>query len=132
MDQSALVTAGQALVKALDAAGFPPRLAMWVSNTDAGTWKLWLVPPVTRDEKGKIVPPDKHDFYRRLAVVIAKERDALGGIDASSTEMVLDNHPAVKGISRIFKVHPFGNVYIPGNRYNGYYLPDGIILRSHI
>ena len=31
MDQSTLVTSGQTLVRALDASGFAPRLAIWVA-----------------------------------------------------------------------------------------------------
>jgi hypothetical protein len=45
MDQNTLVSSGHALVSELDKAGFRPRLAMWVHNTDTDTWKLWIVPP---------------------------------------------------------------------------------------
>jgi hypothetical protein len=65
MDQGTLVSSGHALVRAMDDAGFRPRLGMWVHNTDTDTWKLWLVPP-----HGKT---DKTDFYRHIAQIVSKQ-----------------------------------------------------------
>ena len=121
MDQNTLVSAGQALVKALDATKLKPRLAMWVHATDTDTWKLWIVPPVGLT--------DKQEFYRRVSEVVTKNRADLGSIDASDTEMVLDSHPAVKGLRGFMHMPGLGSAYFSGNRFNGYYLPDGIILR---
>jgi hypothetical protein len=121
MDQNILVTSGQALVRALDAAGISPRAALWVHNTETDTWKLWLVPP-----QGMM---DKREFYRRLSEIISKNRASIAGIDASDTEMVLDTHPAMKGLARFMKAPGLGSIQFSGNRFNGYYLPDGIILR---
>ena len=120
MDQNTLVSSGHALVKAMEAAGFRPRVAMWVHNTDIDTWKLWLVPPAGHK--------DKADFYRRIAQIVSKHRAELGGIDASDTEMVLDSHPAMQGLGRFMKSPGLGNIRFSGNRFNGFYLPDGIIL----
>jgi hypothetical protein len=122
MDQSTLVSSGHALVKAMDDAGFRPRLAMWVHNTETDTWKLWLVPA-----RGKI---DKADFYRRIAQIVSKQRAELGGIDASDTEMILDSHPAIAGLSRFIRAPGLNSINFAGNRFNGYYLPEGIILRA--
>ncbi len=124
MDQNTLVVGGQALVKALDAAGFRPRIAMWVHNTDIDTWKLWLVPPKKH--------ADKQDFYRRIAKIVSQHRAEFGGIDTSDTEMVLETHPAMKGIGKYIQMPGLGSVNFSGNRFNGYYLPDGIILRSDL
>ena len=124
MDQSVLVTTGQALVRALDAAGIPPRAALWVHNSDTNTWKLWIVPP-----KGL---SDKREFYRRLSEVVSKAQNELSGIDASDTEMVLENHPAMTGLGKFIKAPGLGSVNFPGNRFNGFYLPDGIILRVNL
>lgn len=108
----------------MDESGFGPRLAMWVHNTDTDTWKLWLVPP-----KGKV---DKEEFYRRIVEIVSKKRTELGNIDASDTEMVLDTHRAVKGISRFIKMTELSSAHFNGNMFDGYYLPDGIILRSDL
>jgi hypothetical protein len=121
MDQNVLVSGGQAVVKALDSEGIPPRVAMWVHNTDTDTWKLWIVPPAGMK--------DKHEFYRRVAAIISKHRTDFGGIDTSDTEMVLDSHPAMKGLRKFIKAPGLGSIYFSGNRFNGFYLPDGIILR---
>lgn len=124
MDQNVLVSSGQALIKALDNAGLRARVAMWVHNTDADTWKLWIVPPAGQK--------DKLAFYRRISEIVSQNRAVLGGIDASDTEMVFDTHPAMKGLRRIIRMPDLGNAYFSGNNFNGYYLPDGIILRSDL
>ena len=124
MDQSTLVSAGQALVKALDQAGFSPRMAVWVHNNEIDSWKLWLVPP-----KGVT---DKHEFYRRVSEIASKHRTEVGSLSASDTEMVLENHPAVQGLGKFLKAPNIESVYFSGNRFNNYYLPDGIILRSNV
>jgi hypothetical protein len=124
MDQNTLVSSGQALVAAMDAAGFAPRLAMWVHHTDTDTWKLWLVPP-----RGK---KDKADFYRRIAQIVSAKRSELGGLDAGDTEMMLDDHQAVRGLGRFIRLPGLGSVHFSGNRFNGFYVPDGIILRSNL
>lgn len=124
MDQNTLVASGHALLTALDRDGLSPRIAMWVHNTDTDTWKLWIVPPKNMN--------DKHEFYRRVSVVVSQNRAALGGIDASDTEMVSDNHPAMQGIGRFMRAPGLNNIHFSGNRFNGFYLPDGIILRSEL
>jgi hypothetical protein len=122
MDQSTLVSSGHALVTAMDAAGFGPRLAMWIHNTDTDTWKLWLVPPQGKENQA--------EFYKNIVQIVSQHRVELGDIDASDTEMVLEAHPAVQGLRKFIKVPGLGSAHFSGNRFNGYYLPDGIILRS--
>jgi hypothetical protein len=124
MDQNSLVGTGHALVKAMDATNLAPRFAMWVHNTDTNTWKLWLVPPAG--------VKDKHDFYRKISLLVAKHRAELGGIDASDTEMVLDTHPAMIGMRSFLKMPGLGTFTFSGNRFNGFNLPDGIILRANL
>lgn len=124
MDQNTLVSAGHALLKELDRQGLSPRVAMWVHYTDTDTWKLWIVPPSGFK--------DKHDFYRRVSMIVAKNRTGLGGIDASDTEMVLETHPAIKGLKGFLRVPGFSSVHFSGNKFNNYYLPEGIILRADL
>jgi hypothetical protein len=124
MDQSTLVSSGHVLVAAMDASGFSPRLAMWVHNSETDTWKLWLVPPAGKE--------DQAEFYRNIVDVASKHKEELGDIDASDTEMVLETHPAVQGLSKFLKIPGLGSAHFSGNRFNGFYLPDGIILRSNI
>jgi hypothetical protein len=124
MDQGTLVTSGHALVKALDDAGLPPQVAMWVHSLDTDTWKLWVVPPAS--------VKDKQEFYRRVAEIITKHRDEVGGLSASDIEMVLTTHPAIIGLASIMRVDGLSSIQFKGNRFNGYYLPDGIILRSAV
>lgn len=124
MDQELLVSSGHNLVSAMDAAKIPPRLAMWVHNTDTNTWKLWIVPPKNLQ--------DKREFYRKISEIVTRNRGKLGRIDASDTEFVLDTHPAVQGLRSFIKMDGLGSAFFSGNTFNGFYLPDGIILRSSL
>ncbi len=126
MDQNLLVSSGQALIKALDKSGLHARVAIWVHNTDADTWKLWIVPPAKFEQKDKLA------FYKRISEIVSQNRAVLGSIDASDTQMVLESHPAMKGLGRLFKMPDLGNAYFSGNNFNGFYLPDGIVLRSDL
>jgi hypothetical protein len=124
VDQNALVSTGHALVKALDAGGLKPRFAMWVHNADTDSWKLWIVPP-----KMKI---EKHDFYMRVARLLKNNRAEVGNLEAADTELIADKHPAMKGLKGFMKVPGFQCIAFSGNQFNGYYLPDGIVLRADL
>lgn len=124
MDQGTLVKSGHILVHALDEAGTAPRAAMWVHNTDTDTWKLWVVPHTS--------VKDEREFYRKVVDVVAKHRNDLGGIDAADTQMVDVTHPAIVGLRGIIKMPGLGSAIFSNNRFNGFYLPDGIILRMNV
>jgi hypothetical protein len=121
MDKSLLVRSGHALVDLLEANGVRPAAAIWVRGTDIDSWRLWIVPP----ENFK----DKRDFYRRVSEIISNNPDSFQGIDASYVDMVTPDHPAISALSRMFRVGGQGDVSIQSNMLNGFYLPDGIILR---
>jgi hypothetical protein len=97
---------------------------MWVHSTDTDSWKLWIVPP-----KKKI---DKHDFYMRVARILKSNRAEVGDIEAADTELVTDAHPAMKALKSLFKAPGLQHIVFSGNQFNGYYLPDGIILRADL
>jgi hypothetical protein len=122
MDQSALVTMGHALIKQLDEVGLPPQIAMWVHSPDTDTWKLWVVPPTTMR--------DKQEFYRKIAKIITEHRDELGNLSAADVEMMSLTHPAMAGIGQMMRVEGSSCINFAGNRFNGFYLPGGLILRS--
>lgn len=121
MDQNLLVKNGHVLITALDEAEIPPRAALWVHNTDTDTWRLWIVPPPSLD--------DKREFYRRVSEIVAKRWIELGGLDASDTEMVLDTHPAIRGLRKLLRLPGLGSTVLSGTKFNGFYLPEALILR---
>jgi hypothetical protein len=106
----------------MDSEAFSPRLAMWVHNSDTESWKLWLVPPTG--------VRDKLEFYKRVSTIIANHRAELAGIDASDTQMVVDTHPAMQGMKSFLRAEGLTNIAFSGNLFDGFYLPEGIILRS--
>ncbi|WP_156330230.1 hypothetical protein [Bosea vaviloviae] len=121
MDKSLLVKSGHALVDLLEANGVRPSAAMWVRGADIDAWRLWIVPPENFQ--------DKRDFYRRVSEIVSNNPDRFQGFDASYVEMVSSGHPAVSALRRMFRVEGQGDVSIQSNMLNGFYLPDGIILR---
>lgn len=122
MDSDALVSTGQTLVNALDKAGHPPRLAMWVHTVDIDSWKLWIVP--SKDISGK------SEFYRVVATAIMDSGEQLAALSTSDTEFVPENHPAAQGMWAMLRIEGIGAAHVSGNRLNGYYLPEGIVIRS--
>jgi len=87
-------------------------------------WRLWIVPSAKLK--------DKREFYRQLAELISTNRDKLHGLEASDIEMVAASHPAVRGLSFMVHMEGSGEAYVTGNTLNGFYLPEGIILRMAI
>jgi len=123
MDQTLLVTLGQRLIGLLDKTAAKPRAAMWVHYPDSDTWKLWIVP----DEGIR----DKREFYLIVADTLSRNRE-LEGLDVSATEFVREDHPAMRGTQKILRMPGLGSAYFTANSLNGYYLPDGIVLRMDI
>lgn len=128
MDQKLLVgpdiEASRNLVSLMDEAGITPRAALWVYNEDTDDWRLWIVPAVHLK--------DKLEFYRRVSEIVTKNRQILGDLDASSTEFVVDTHPAIKGLKPVIRVEGLSNTRFTHNMLNGFYLPDAIILRMMV
>jgi hypothetical protein len=126
MDQAILVKSGQALVGKLDQTDVRPRAALWVNNTDTGSWKLWVVPDKRFSAR------EQHEFYRKVAEVVTGDRDRMLGLEPSDVEMVAESHPAIKGLASAFHVTGLSSVHMSSNTFNGFYLPDGIILRMEL
>jgi hypothetical protein len=124
MDQALLVGAGRTIVQALDDLGAAPRAALWVHGGDTDNWKLWLVPELNQT--------DRRRFYRQIAEIVTEHRKELGEIDAADAEMVSEEHPAIDALKRIIKAPNLVSARFTNNQFNGYYLPDAIILRMNL
>jgi hypothetical protein len=124
MDKDILVSEGQALVKLLDEGSVKPRGAMWVYSSDTDSWKLWIVP--------SIAIQDKNEFYRLVSETISKNRQTLPTLDVSTVEMKEATHPAVVGLGGFLRMEGLGSAHFSNNRFNGFFLPDGVVLRMAI
>lgn len=124
MDQDALVKSGQALVRHLDETAAAPRLAMWVSFSDTGNWRLWIVPANSLD--------DKREFYRIVANTISRFKTEMPDLDVSSVEYVNDNRPVVSGMRKFIHAPGIISAKLSGNTVNGVYIPDGVLIRSNL
>ena len=124
MDQDILVKSGHLLIEKLEAKGLKIGGAMWVHNTDIDTWRLWLVP--TKKMK------DERDFYRRVVETIRENQGEMRGLDASDTELVSPNHPAIKALSRLFKLTGKSSMHLSNNKLDDFYLTDGIVLQMDL
>jgi hypothetical protein len=124
VDKNSLVMEGTALVEILDKSKLKPRAAMWVYNSETERWRLWIVP--SREVS------DKLEFYRILAGLISQNREKLPELDISDVEWKKADHPAVSGMNSFIRMEGLGSAHFSNNRLNGYYLPDGIVLRMAI
>lgn len=123
MDQTVLVAAAQELTRRLDATKVKPRAVMWVHETETDTWRLWIVPDQAIS--------DKREFYRIVAEAIT-QNETLQGLDVGSTEFVSESHPAIRGMGAFLKMPGIGSASFSGNRFNHFYLPDGIVIRMDL
>ena len=124
MDTDILVKEGQRLVGYLDEGKIKPRGAVWVYSSDADAWKLWIVPSQTIT--------DKREFYRIVAQTITNHRAELPSLDVGMVEFKLADHPVVEGLGRFMHVEGISAVSVSNNRFNGFLLPDGVVLRMAV
>jgi hypothetical protein len=124
MDTDILVKEGQRLLNYLDEGKTKPRGAMWVYSSDSDTWKLWIVPAqeVT----------DKLEFYRLVAQTMTRHRTELPSLDVGLVEFKRSDDPAVHGLGRLLHMEGTGAATIANNSFNGYLLPDGVVLRMAV
>lgn len=124
MDKNTLIEEGTRLIRLLDESKLKPRAAMWVYNSETDNWKLWIVPASAVQ--------DKREFYLTLSDIISAHRDELPNFDISSVEFKSDTHPAVKGLGAMVHMDGLGSAHFSNNRFNGFLLPDGIVLRMAV
>ncbi|WP_373489530.1 hypothetical protein [Blastomonas sp.] len=124
MDQDALVAEGQVLVQLLDQSSIKPRAAIWVYNSEVDTWRLWIVPSSQTT--------DKFEFFNAVANVISNNRDRLPSLDIGLIDFRTDKDPAMQGLGQAFHLDGIGSLRLTNNRFNGFFLPDGVVLRMAI
>lgn len=124
MDPTLLVKNGHRLIELLTEANMEPQAVIWVELDETDNWHLWIVPPASLR--------DQREFYRRISAVVSKNRDSLGGLEASDAVMMAEDHPAIIGLSKIMRATGTSSIRLSHNMLNGYYLPDCIVLRLDI
>lgn len=114
---------GAKLIAWLDETNIKPRAAMWVYNSEIDSWKLWIVPAddITKAE-----------FFLKLSEVISDHRDEIPTFDISEVEFKSESHPAIAGLNRFMRLEGIGSAHLSNNRFNGFFLPDGILMRMAI
>ena len=121
MDTTVLVSEAQRLVTLLDEEGYPPRGAMLFYNSEVDSWRLWIVPSKNLT--------DQKQFFGRIASLIVDHQSQFTLLDASDVDLRLDDHPAIKGLSGFIQIDGLQAAHLSGNTFNGFYIPDGIVLR---
>ena len=124
MDQSVLVSEAQLLTRLLDATKIRPKAAMWVHEDDPESWRLWIVP--SSDVK------DRSEFYRIIAETLSMNRASLPSLDVAATKFVEASHPAIRGMDRYFRLTDIGSTKFDGNRFEDFFLSDGIVIRMDL
>jgi hypothetical protein len=124
MDTELLVKDSQNLIRRLDEGKVKPRGAIWVYSSDTDDWRLWIVPA-----KGLT---DKFELYRIVSESISAHRNEMPTIDVSSIDFKTDDHPAIKGLGSFIHMDGVGAVNFKNNRFNGFFLPDGVVIRMAV
>lgn len=121
MDTTALVKEAHKLIQLMDSSGFSPQGAVLVNSSETGSWRLWIIPP------NELV--DKKLFYGKISSIIVDNQSEFSAIDAGDVDQILADHPAIGGISQMFKITGFSEIHVSGSTFNGFYIPEMIVLR---
>lgn len=124
MDSKVLVSEAKTLVQLMDELGVGPRGAMLVRNPETDTLRLWIVPPESLLET--------RPFYAQISSIIVDHSDQFSILDAGDIDLRKEDHPAIDGLGKMFRVEGITETHLSGNMFNGFYLPDGILLRMTI
>jgi hypothetical protein len=124
VDQQILVEGGRQLAALLTKDHLDPRAVLWVNTSDNDEWKLWIVPDKSLT--------DRRAFYQEISKLVSEHRGALAGLDSSDVELVMEDHPAIKELRRLFKAPKEGPIHISKTMLNGFYLSDAIILKMDV
>lgn len=124
MDTDLLVTEGQNLIRRLDEGKIRPRGAIWVYSSDTDDWRLWIVPA-----KGLT---DKFELYRITSETLSAHRAEIPTLDVSSIDFKTDEHPAIRGLGQFLHLEGIGAAHFRNNMLNGFFMPDGVVLRMAV
>ena len=127
MDKELLVKQGHELVKLLTKTRVSPQFAMWVLNTENDAWKLWIMP-----SNAFLKESDAYrSFYRIISENVHDNQNVLAGLGAGSVLMVDKENPALGALKHFIRMPQLGSAYLGNNRFNGFYMLDGIMLLSN-
>jgi hypothetical protein len=72
------------------------------------------------------------EFFRILSEVISAHRSEIPGFDIGLVEFKPATHPAVSALGKLIHLEGLGSASFANNTFNGFLLPDGIVLRMAI
>jgi hypothetical protein len=130
MGQNALVanqvSDAQTLIKKLDIAGTPPKVAMWYFYDDVEQWRLILAIP----ELDALLPKQEAVAYQRVAKVVTSL--TLTSLALSDIKLVRTDFALVKAIQILMRTPPTALVvaHFSDTTLNGIFMKEMIILRS--
>jgi hypothetical protein len=98
-----------------------PRAMVYAAYSDASDEKLLFVPATKKF--------DEREIYRKLSLILARQRDKFPYIDVSDVRVVSDEEPYIKGLSSLFRVEGFSTVTISKSVLNGVYIEHAVVYR---
>lgn len=123
MDQDVLVmdrvAAGEAVVRSLDAAGYPVAAAFWNYFGDLQAWRLVIVP---RELKGDGVKDELLKIIRIL-------NKAGVNFDVSDIKVVASQNALIKALGMFIRADGLNGIRASRNWINGVYIEDAYIYR---
>ncbi len=67
-----------------------------------------------------------------MSEAISSHREEMPTLDVSAIEFKSADHPAVKGLGSFLHMDGIGAATFSNNRFNGFFLPDGVVLRMAV
>jgi len=115
------IAAGQHVVRALDAAGFPVTAAFWLYSGDVDRWKLWIATPRAG--------VDLQKAFLSVGEILSELADG-AILDLSRIRLAKPADPTVRAIGSLVRVKGLSDVRLRSNVANGIYIEDALIYRT--
>jgi hypothetical protein len=115
------ISAGHAVVEALDLAGFSVVAAFWLYDSDRDIWKLWIGTP----RAGK----DLQLAYMKVREILAAKNNG-AVLDLARIKLVQPDDPTIRAVGSLIRVKGISDVRLKSNLVNGIYIEDALVYRT--
>ncbi len=126
MDQELLVKETSRLIELMDTASIPPKGVLLVRDLGSGNWRIWIVPPSQFQKKRK------RDFNAEVTFLLLRNQSEFSALTNSIIDLRFPEYPAIKILGKICRAEGITRIEFTACIFNGFSLPDSIILRMVI
>jgi hypothetical protein len=115
------ISAGQELLKLLDAKRFAVQSAAWIYFPEQEEWKFLIATPKAES--------DLQRAYLELITILRTDPVLERTLDLSRLRIVRESDPILNALSQLFHVDEHATLRSAHNAINGIYIDDALIYR---